>query len=88
MSLDKKIFDAIVSDLAAVVAPRVKKSLRMLVKERKEKEQKMSIVDDLKALRSHYVQQIGIMFDEIENESFIKGVMAYAEYREPKEEDE
>ena len=88
MSVDQKVFEGIVADLKSIVDTRVKRSLRILIKERKEKEQKMTIADDLKSLRSYYTQQIGIIFDRIESDAFISGVMQYSEYVEPKDDDE
>lgn len=87
MSIDKKIFDNIVADLGGIVGTRVQKSLRSLIKERKEKEQAITISEDLKTLRTYYLQQIGIIFDKIEADAFMNGVMQYSGYVEVKEDD-
>ncbi len=88
MSIEAKIFEAIVNDLNSVVNPRVKRSLKMFIKERKEKEQKISLRDDLHKIRDYYLQQIAKMFETIEDESLLQGIMSYSGFVEPKEDDE
>ncbi len=88
MSIEQKIYDGIEADLAPVISLRVKRSLKALIKERKDKKQKIAIADDLTTLRSHYIANINKLFDAIENEAFTNGVIAYAGYVERVEDDE
>lgn len=85
--MNSKIFEGIVSDLQAIVIPGVKRGLRIMIKDRAQKENNSTVMEDLAELKGHYMGQLAMIFAGIEKESMIKGITDYSGYQEPKEDE-
>lgn len=85
--MSNKVYDGIVKDLDAIVVPGVKRYLKMLIKERKEKEQKMTVADDMATIKGHYLSYLNILFEKFSEDALIDGLVRFSGYQEPKEEE-